>query len=103
MQFKEVDDDIIDFVPTTVLYKGPPELAQHSVRHTSICSATMDGKKGIVAEVVFDRPLFTHLLTTVLPTIILLAISQMVTSFSDKFLDMVIQVNLTVLLVLATL
>ena len=38
-----------------------------------------------------------------LPTAMLIFLSQIVNRFTEEFLDMVIQVNLTVMLVLATL
>ena len=93
----------IDFVPLNVTYSGPKDLAQHYVCDVKICSATIEGDQGIIVEIILGRPIFSSFMTTTLPTVILIIISQMVTSFSGEYLDMVIQVNLTVLLVLATL
>jgi hypothetical protein len=102
MQFIHAEDSI-DFVPGNFTYNGPMDLPEYHIRDFKVCSATLDGRKGVVAEVIFDRPLFSHVLTTTLPSAILVLISQMATAFSAEYLDTVIQVNLTVLLVLTTL
>ena len=102
MQFRNQYDSI-DFVPKNVTYSGPKDLAQHIVHNVKICSATIEGDQVIIVEIILGRPIFSSFMTTTLPTVMLIIISQMATSFSGEYLDMVIQVNLTVLLVLATL
>jgi hypothetical protein len=102
MQFIQSEDSI-DLVPGNFTYDGPMDLLEHYVRDLKICSAIVDGRKGVVAEVVFGRPLFAHLLTTILPTVILIMICLMTTTFDTEYFDMVVMVNLTALLVLATL
>ena len=54
-------------------------------------------------EISLGRPLIANILTVFIPTIILLVISHLANVFDQEYLDMVIMVNLTVLLVLATL
>ena len=56
-------------------------------------------------EVIFElsRPLTSSMLTTFLPTTILVIITHIVNAFAVDYQPVVIQVNLTVLLVLATL
>jgi hypothetical protein len=102
IEFKPTEDSV-NLVAANFTYDGPLELSEHYVLDFKICEATVNGKRRVVAEVIFDRPLFAHILTTTVPTAILVMISQMATVFSDEYLDMVVQVNLTVLLVLATL
>ena len=58
---------------------------------------------GVVVEIVLGRPLFGTTLTVFIPTCILLVLSQMVRVFGKDHLEMIIEVNLTHLLVLATL
>ena len=53
--------------------------------------------------IILGRPLIGHILTVSIPTIILIVLAHMSKVFSDDYIDMVIQVNLTALLVLATL
>jgi hypothetical protein len=103
MQLKNNLADWVDFVPRNFTYTGPMNLQEYHIRDFRICSAEVAGRKGIVAEVVFNRPLLSHLITITLPTTILVLLSQTTTTFSQHYLDMVISVNLTVLLVLATL
>ena len=88
---------------TNLTYSGPKELRQHTVRYVKMCSKTSQKGQLIIVEVILGRPLFTSFLTTTLPTGMLIMISQMATAFSSDYLDMIIQVNLTVFLVLATL
>ena len=102
MQFRNSYDSI-DLVPSKVTYSGPKELPQHYVHTIKMCSALIKGDQGVIVEIILGRPIFSSFLTTTLPTIMLIIISQLATSFSGEYLDMVIQVNLTVLLVLATL
>ena len=102
MQFIIQDDSVI-FWPKSVTYSGPKELPQHYVHDVKICSGTVEGSQGVIVEIILGRPLFSSFLTTTLPTVMLIIISQLATYFSKGYLDMVIQVNLTVLLVLATL
>ena len=59
--------------------------------------------KAIVAEVTLGRPIIDNLLTVFVPTILLLTISFAARFYADDHIEMVIQVNLTILLVLATM
>ena len=96
-------DIMTQFDLNTLEYTGPTKLSQHIVLDLQMCSETTNNVQKVVVEFIFGRPLFATFITTTLPTVILMVISQMATTFSDEYLDMVIQVNLTVLLVLATL
>ena len=93
----------VTVIPSSVEYLGPEELTLHTIRSVTICSATIKGLSGIVVEVVLGRPIFGTTLTVFMPTCILLVLSQMVRVFGEEHLEMVIDVNLTLLLVLATL
>ena len=93
----------ITIIPASVEYFGPKELTLHRVKGVTMCPATIKGKSGFVVEVVLGRPLFGTILTVFMPTCILLVLSQMVRVFGQEHLEMIINVNLTLLLVLATL
>ena len=68
------------------------------------CNSTFqDGHSGLKVTFHLSRPLTSSLLTTFLPTTILVIITHLANAFSKNYLAVVIQVNLTVLLVLATL
>ena len=102
MEFLQTEDSI-NLMPTSAHYSGPYNLPQHTVKQVKMCNYIIEGRKGVLVEMTFDRPLFSTILTVALPTVILVMISQMATVFAGEYIDMVIQVNLTVLLVLATL
>ena len=102
MQFRNTRASV-DLLPGNITYYGSQNLRQHIVQDVKMCSTTIKGDQVTVVEVILGRPLFSFFLTTTLPTSLLIIISQMTATFSGEYLDMVIQVNLTVLLVEATL
>ena len=59
--------------------------------------------KAIIVEVTLGRPLVSNLLTVFVPTMLLVSITFIARFFADDYIDMVVQVNLTILLVLATM
>ena len=75
----------------------------HFVKDVRICPLIIEERPGVIVEVTLGRPLFGTFLSVFVPTCIMLILSQMVRVFHQDYLDMVIQVNLTLLLVLATL
>ena len=118
-------EDSVQLIPESVHYSGE-ELPQHFIRSIAICSGMVGGKDGVIVEIILGRPLFAKFLTVSkeigmiscicffplfmliffqvnLPTLMLIFLSQMVNRFTENYLDMVVQVNLTILLVSATL
>ena len=93
----------ISFHPTFVNYSGPWDLPQHFVKMVKISPLITSDKSGVKVEVYLGRPLFGTVLSVFMPTTILLLLSQMVRIFGKDHLEMAIEVNLTLLLVLATL
>ena len=98
-----INENTVIISPSSLEYKGPKELTQHTVKSVSFCSFLINDKEGLLVEVELGRPIIGSILTVFLPTGMLLFISQMAKSYSETYLDMVIEVNLTVLLVLTTL
>ena len=68
-----------------------------------MCRSRIVEKEAIVTEVTMGRPIMNNLLTVFVPTTLLLLISFAARAFVEDYMDMVIQVNLTILLVLATM
>ena len=97
------DELSITLIPASAKYSGPRELTQHIVKDVRICPLIINDRNGIVVEVIIGRPLLGTFLAVFMPTGILLLLSQMVRVFNRDYLEMVINVNLTLLLVLATL
>ena len=86
-----------------VTYSGHHDLGKYQFRGLRYCNVNKYGRLGVFVDMSFKRPLTGHFVTLFLPTGMLLLISQMSTTFSSTFLEMVIEVNTTLLLVLTTL
>ena len=78
-------------------------MGKYRFRGLKFCDTDKYGRIGRFIDLSFKRPLTGHFMTLFLPTGMLLLISQMSTAFSGSFLEMVIEVNSTLLLVLTTL
>ena len=85
-----------------VFYSGNLHLGEFKFRELQFCDVSKFGRTGMLVDLSFKRPLTGHFMTMFLPTGMLLLISQMSTTFSGAFLEMVIEVNTTLLLVLTT-
>ena len=59
--------------------------------------------KTTIVEVALGRPIVNNLLTVFVPTMLLVIISFTARLFAEEYIDMVIQVNVTVMLALATM
>ena len=98
-----MNDETIKTRYNSVIYLGNADLGKFYLMNLNFCSENKWGRYGAFIDLTFKRPLTGHFTTTFLPTGMLLLISQMSTSFSGTFLEMVIEVNTTLLLVLTTL
>ena len=59
--------------------------------------------KAIVVYITLGRPIVSNLLTVFVPTMLLVVISFTARFFAEDYIDMVIQVNVTILNVVATM
>ena len=96
-------EDSLMVNPVELQYVGPKVLPQHFVIKTVYCSKIVNGKPGAIAEIHLGRPLFGSIITIYIPTSTFVVLCQLVGVFKDEYLDMVIGVNITLLLVFATL
>ena len=103
MKMRSQYPDLVDVHPIDISYTGPKALSQYVVKSTKMCRAMIGSEEGVVVDITLGRPLISNILTVFIPTVILLVINHMTKIYDQIYLDMVIQVNLTVLLVLATL
>ena len=85
-----------------IVYSGSNDIGRYYMRQMHNCQVDKNGRPGLFIDFVICRPLTSSCLTTFLPTAMLLLISQMVTTFNKTYLEMVIEVNATLLLVLTT-
>ena len=88
--------------PKYIVYTGNIDLERYFFREMHYCTVNKNGRSGLFIDLIISRPLTSNSLTIFLPTAMLLFISQMVTTFKRTYLEMVIEVNTTLLLVLAT-
>ena len=86
-----------------ITYIGNHDLGKYYFERINHCHVDSDGSIGIFIDLVMKRPVLNKLITMFLPTGMLLLISQVSTAFSKSFMDIVIEVNTTLLLVLTTL
>ena len=85
--------------------KRNPEITlnRYTISKIEMCRSRILEYEAIVVEVTMSRPIINNLMTVFIPTILLLAISFTSRVFAEDYVDMVIMVNLTILLVLATM
>ena len=112
--------DTVEMVPDTIGMLSDTELTQYFIKTWSLTYTDKSNilklffdliiftiadltKAGIKMEIVFKRRLTNELLTTYLPTFLLLGISYATTFFKPFFFEAALTVNLTVMLVITTL
>ena len=104
MDFYVEESEKVILVAGNLTYQGPMDLAQYFVHNYWICSSRFgNDRTGLIVILILGRPLIGHILTVFIPTTILIVLAHMSKVFADDYVDMVIQVNFTALLVLATL
>ena len=91
--------DFIDILPGTLAYNGPKKMSQYIIIETHISSA----KKNVQVSITLGRELLGAILTAYIPTILMLIISHNANFFNPFFFEAAITMNVTSMLVLATL
>ena len=97
-----VFDDTIRARIVNVTYSGEQDLGKYYFKEINSCDYDKNGRNGVYVDITYNSPMTAHIMTLFLPTGMLLLISQLSTIFGSKFVDMVIEVNTTLLLVLTT-
>ena len=92
-----------EFYPTKLQHNPNISLASYTLTRIRMCKAVIAGMKAIVVEVTLGRPIINYLLTVFVPTALLVIISFIARLFAEKYIDMVIQVNVTIMLALSTM
>ena len=95
--------EFVEVRPSHLEHNSGIKLGRYTLRKVQMCRSTKNGQEAIVVDATLTRPIVSNILTVFIPTITLLAISFIVRFFGRDYIDMVIHVNLTILLVLATL
>ena len=92
-----------DLMPDQLKYNPNISLNCYTLSRVRMCKSFINKVKAIIVEVTLGRPLVSNLLTVFVPTMLLVSITFIARFFADDYIDMVVQVNLTILLVLATM
>ena len=103
MEFYTMEYSYIDLVPGNLSYEGPADLSQYFVYNYTMCSDKRGGQSGVKVIIILGRPLVGNILTVFIPTLIMILLGHLSKVYEENYIDMVVQVNLTCLLVLATL
>ena len=92
-----------DLHPAILQYNRNISLDRYTLARVRMCKSAIDERKAIIVEIIFGRPIVNNLLTVFVPTMLLVTISFTARLFAEEYIDMVIQVNVTVMLALATM
>ena len=95
--------DRTEFDPTKLQHNPNISLDRYTLSRIRMCKSVIINLKAIVVEVTLGRPIVNNLLTVFIPTVLLLVISLTARFFVDNYIDMVVQVNVTIMLALATM
>jgi hypothetical protein len=103
MEFKPEGNSAstIKLLVDSLNYEGPKDLTQYFIRSKNMILRAND--ESIVVTVRLGRRLIGTILTVFLPTIVMVIMSQATNYFKPFFFESVITVNLTIILVLATM
>ena len=93
----------VDLVKKNLEYSGPKDLMLYFIKGQTFKAKTEFGVQVVKVEIILGRRLLSIIMTTVLPSIILLLTSHSTNFFKDFFFEAVVTVNLTVMLVLTTM
>ena len=92
-----------EFHPVQLFHNPAISLNSYTLTEIKMCKSRLFEKEAIVVEVTMGRPSMNNLVTIFIPTTLLLIISFTARAFAAEYMDLVIQVNLTILLVQATM
>ena len=95
--------DFVDIFPGVFRYLGDEELTQYIIKDSRMLRYNVDEIFGVKVSVTLGRLLLGTILTTYIPTIILVIISHNASFFKPFFFESAISVNVTTMLVLVTL
>ena len=93
----------VDLKPGDLKYSGPKDLSQYYVMDYKIKNAKILDGNGVQISVILGRKLLGNILTVYVPTILLNLIGHSTNYFKSFFFEAVVTVNLTTMLVLATM
>jgi len=104
MAIRELEVSGVEILPGNLDMKGDTVLTQYLITKWRLeYRNESDPKQGLNTVIVLQRRIMNELLTTFLPTLLILCIVYITNYFKAFFFEAVVTVNLTALLVLTTL
>ena len=101
---QELDLNTVELIPSIVLMESQIELTTYIIEKWELVYRnTSDVAKGIKLEITFKRRIMNELLTTYLPSVLLIMITYATTFFKPFYFEAALTVNLTSMLVITTL
>ena len=95
--------DFTELQPVELDFNREISLGRYTINSIQMCNTMVGNTEGIVVEISLGRPIVSNILTVFIPTITLMSVSFISRVFVEDYVDMVVEVNLTIFLVLATL
>ena len=89
--------------PGKLGYKGPIDLTQYYVQSAKLITLDCQGLEGLSIEIAFGRKILSELLTTHVPTLLIVLVSFSTDYYTHILFKAQVSVNLTSMLVLTTL
>lgn len=104
MIVKDLDVKTIQLLPKEIFMKSKTELTTYVITHWELrYNNVSDKERGLQMEIVLKRRIMNELLTTYLPSILLILITYATTFFKPFYFEAALTVNLTTMLVMTTL
>ena len=104
MVLPEFDLKTVILVPDKIIMESGTELTQYFIQEWTLTyKEENNADKGVKMQIIFKRRLTNEVLTTYLPTVLLMLIVYATTYFKQFFFEAALTVNLTVMLVVTTL
>jgi len=104
IEIRDLERSITQVTPNKIMMEGSTVLTQYIITYWKLDYIDKDEKsKGINMVIILKRRIMNEILTTYLPTFLILTMVYATNFFKPFFFESVISVNLTALLVLTTL
>ena len=104
MVVQNFDNDTVVLVPDMMAMMEKVELTMFKITQWELVYIEKDNRKmGIKMEIVLKRKLTNEIMTTFLPTVLLIFITFITMFFHPFYFEAIVSVNLTVMLVMTTI
>ena len=104
MMVEDLNSETVQLIPGHIMMKSETELTTYVIQDWELNYINKSGKNGgIRLEIRLKRQIMNELLTTYLPSILLILITYATTFFKPFYFEAALTVNLTTMLVMTTI